>query len=305
MTDTSQTRLAYIAETNYGVTPTTPVFKNMRYVSESLKSDTEFVSSNEIRPDRNVADVTKVAGAASGDIGFELSYGSFDDFLEALLQGTWNTNVLKNGITDRSFTLEKTFETGSTDNFHRFVGMKVNSMSLQARAKEIVTGSFGFLGKGASSAQAIISGATYNPANTNPVINSANNLSGVAITGLTAPQIMSLNLNISNNMRQQPVIGDLNSKGIGSGRFVVTGDAELYFENKELYELFLADTYADLSFSLGGASNLKYAFYIPKLKFTGAEVSTPGNDADVMIKVPFQAVYHSGTGAALQITRTP
>lgn len=305
MTDTSQSRLSYIAETNYGVTPTTPAFKVLRYTSESLKPDSSFVSSNEIRSDRNVADVTLVGLEASGDVAGEMSYGTYDDFMEAVLGGTWTTNVLKNGVNDRSFTLEKTLKTPTTDNFHRFTGMKVNTMSLSARAREIVTTSFGFMGKGGTSAQAIIAGATYVAGNTNPVMNSANNLSGVAITGVTTPQLMDLSLNITNNMRQQPVIGQLNSKGIGSGRCVVTGQATLYFESKDAYELFLADTYADLSFSIGGTSTLKYTFLLPKLKFTGADVPNTGNDADLMITMPFQAIYNSTQGATIQITRTP
>jgi hypothetical protein len=305
MTDTSQTRLSYIAESNYGVTPSTPVFKNLRYTNESLKVESQHVSSNEIRADRNVADVTLVGLEASGDVGFELTYGSFDELLEAMLQGTWTSNVLKNGVVQRSVTLEKTFETGVTDNYHRFQGMMVNTMNLAVRAREVVTGSFGFMGKGGTSAQAIIAGATYTAANSNPVMNAANNFTGAAVTGLTSPQIMGLNLNITNNMRQQPVVGSLNSKGIGSGRFVVSGDADLYFENKELYELFLSDTYADLAFSLGGASSLKYDFLLPKLKFTGAEVQATSNDADVMIKVPFQAIYDPTNAASLKITRNP
>lgn len=305
MTDTSQTRLAYTAESTYGTTPATPVFKNMRYTSESLKADAQFVTSNEIRADRNVADVTRVGVEASGDVGFELTYGSFDDLIEALLQGTWTTNVLKNGVVARSFTMEKTFETGSPDQFHRFVGMMVNTMNLSVKSREIVTGSFGLMGKAAASAQAIVAGATYNAVNTNPVMNAANNFTGLAITGVTAPQIMGLNLNITNNLRQQPVIGSINSKGVGSGRFNVSGEVELYFDNQQAYELFLADTYADLSFAIGGASSLKYTVFIPKLKFTGGDVPTTGNDADVMAKFSFQGVYDSTTGAALQITRTP
>lgn len=305
MTNASQTRLAYIAESTYGTTPTTPVFKNMRFTNESLNPNLTYVSSNEIRSDRNVADKTLVGSEAGGDVGFELSYGGqFDDFLEALLQGTWSSNVLINGTTTKSFTIEKTFA-AVANQYHRLRGCMVNTMALNMKAKEIVTGSFGFLAKDFSSAQAIVSGATYTAANTNPVINAANNFASFSSTNLpTAASLMGLDLNITNNMNQQPVMGSIYSKGILSGQFNVSGNMDIYFDNQEALEAFIADTACDLNFTLGGASTKKYAFVIPKLKFVSVSENAGGNNQDVMAKIAFEA-YYDGTSKALQITRTP
>ena len=95
MTSTSETRLAYIAETAWGTTPTTPAFTNARFTGESLTPDLQTVVSNEIRPDRNVTDLIQVGQSAGGDVNFELSYGAFDDWLESVMYNTWSTNVLK------------------------------------------------------------------------------------------------------------------------------------------------------------------------------------------------------------------
>ena len=70
MTDSSQTRLAAITEVTYGTTPATPVFKKLRMTGESLSPSIQYVSSNEIRSDRNVADMTRVGQEAGGDINF-------------------------------------------------------------------------------------------------------------------------------------------------------------------------------------------------------------------------------------------
>lgn len=304
MTDSSQTRLSYIPEVTYGVTPTTPVFKNLRMTGESLAPALQYVSSNEIRPDRNIADMVRVGQEAGGDINFELSYGTFDDLLESLMFSTWATNVLKNGVTRKSFTVEKTFVAGSNQ-FHRYPGAIVNSMSLSMRAKEIVTGSFNLMCKTTTSAQAIIAGATYTPANSNPVINAANNFASLAITGGGTVELMSLSLNMTNNLEQQPVLGQVASRGIRAGQFVVTGEFEAYFESQELFELYLADTAADLTFALGGTSTLKYTFLVPKIKMTAVQVSADGNNQDVMARVSFQAYYDATQTAALRITRTP
>jgi hypothetical protein len=141
MANASQTRLAYVAESTYGVTPATPTFQKLRYTAEGLGANIENVTSNEIRADRNVSDLIQVGSSAGGNVDFELSYGSYDDFLESLMFSTFSTNVLKNGVTEKSFTLEKTFETGATDQFHRFTGAIANGFNLSMTTGAIVTGS--------------------------------------------------------------------------------------------------------------------------------------------------------------------
>lgn len=304
MADTSQTRLAYIAESTFGTTPSTPAFTEARFTGEGLNANIETVTSNEIRPDRNVTDLVQVAQSASGAVNFELSYGSFDAFLESLMFGEWATNVLKNGVTEKSFTLEKTFETGATDQFHRFTGAIANNMSLSMATSSIVTGSFDFLAAGFSSAQAIITGATYTGANTNPVINAATNFASLAMTGVTSPELTALDISITNNLTLEQVLGSLDARGITSGRFQATGTLTAYFENEELFELFLNGTGSDLTFKLGGASSLNYVFDLPNIKFNSAEVVAGGNDQPVLVNMAFTALYDSGEAASLKITRT-
>lgn len=304
MVDSSQTRLAYITEVTYGTTPSSPVFKNQRFTSESLNANIENRVSNEIRADRNVTDLIQVGSEAGGSVDFELSYGSFEDWLESLMYGAWASNILKNGNTQKSFTIEKTFEGGATDQYHRFTGCIANSLSLDIQAKQIVTGSFEFLAKGASTAQAIIASATYTAANSNPVINAATNFASFSMSGVTSPEITSLKLKVTNNLRRQPIVGSIDARGIGTGRFEVTGEAMLYFTNQTLYDLFLAGTASNLSFVIGGASTKKYQFDIANLKFEKVEIVAGGNDQDVMAKVSFRGLYDN-TDNTLKITRTP
>jgi hypothetical protein len=304
MADSSQTRVAIIPEVTFGTTPATPVFVNQRFVSESLNANIETVVSNEIRPDRNVADIIQVAQSASGGLDFELSYGSFDTILEGLFFSTWSSNVLKNGVTAKSFTIEKTFETGATDQFHRFTGAMVNSMTLNMATSAIVTGSFDFLAAGFSAGTSIISGATYTGANTNDVINAAASFASLAITGVTSPQLTALDLTITNNLSLQQVLGSLNSRGVTSGRCQVTGNMTVYFENAEIYALFLAASSTDLTFKLGGSSSKNYVFVIPKIKFNSATVVAGGNDQPLLVQLAFTGLYGASDAASIKVTRT-
>lgn len=305
MVDSSQTRLSAIPEVTYGVTPATPVFKNIRFTDEDLDAKIQYVSSNEIRSDANVSDLTQVGSDAGGGFGFELSYASFDDYLEALLRGTWASNILVNGVTDRSFTIEKFFEAGATDQYQRYIGCRFDTLSLNIESNQKVTGKFGVMAKGMTSAQAIIAGATYTASNTNPIINAAANFASLTMTGVSSPAIKSIGLEIKNNMRQQPVVGSIQSKGIGTGRFEVNGTMRMYFENNAALDLYLQNTSTDLSFVLGGVSTLKYTIQLPKLKFTAFKVVAGANDTDVIADISFQAYYDATTLGTMKITRTP
>lgn len=305
--DASKTTLASIAEVTAGTTPSTPAFDTMRFTGGSgLQVIQNHVTSNEIRADRNITDRVRVGRMTQASYDIELSYGTFDSWFESLLQNTWSTNVLENGVIPKFHTIEEIFEQGTTDQYKRATGMAVNTMSLSMTAGEIITGSFDLMGFGTPAlAQAIIASATYTAANTNPVLTASNDFASLAVTGLTSPKIQSINLSITNNLREQPVIGSIDGVGIGSGRFDVTGDITMYFENEEPYDIFLASTYTDLSFEVGGASTLKYAFDIPRIKFTEASVAASGNDTDVPLTLSFGATLDASDGYALEITRTP
>lgn len=305
MADSSQTRLASIAEVTPGTTPATPTFQVMRMTGESLKAALQYYRSNEIRADRNVGNLTQIGGTAAGAVNMELSYGTFDAWLEALLQGTWSTNVLKNGVAAKSFTLEKTFENGATDNFHRFKGAQPNTLNLSLEANREVTGSFDFLAMTMESATTAISGATYTAATTTEVMNAADNVANLAITGVSSPRVTRMDLSITNNLRSKNAIGSKYAFGIGSGRFQVTGTLEAYFENTSLYDLFLTNVATDMSFDIGGVSSAKYNFDMNKLKFTDGEVIAGGNDQDVMARMQFEAYYDGTDLSTLKITRTP
>jgi hypothetical protein len=80
-------------------------YNELRHTGESLKQDTTTQESNEIRDDRQVADVKRSSVSASGDINFELSYGAFDDFIAAALMSSgWSTQVSDTQITFAAVT---------------------------------------------------------------------------------------------------------------------------------------------------------------------------------------------------------
>ena len=94
MSDANRVRLAYVEETSFGVLPGSPSTKALRYTGESLVSSRETTESQEIRDDRQIADLIEVGIGAGGGIDVELSQGAFDDLIIAALQAAaWSAVV--------------------------------------------------------------------------------------------------------------------------------------------------------------------------------------------------------------------
>ncbi|MDF1685361.1 MAG: phage tail tube protein [Parvibaculaceae bacterium] len=300
----SDTRLAYIAEVTANTTPSSPAFQILRATGEALRHSKQTVVSNEIRSDRNVSDLAMASTSETGEIPFELSYGTLDSLMESALFSTWSSDVLKNGVTPKSFTFEKTFELGATDQYHRFTGIQIDTMALSFAAGAIVTGSLGTMGMGHTTGTAILTDATYSAGNTNEVLTAAAHVGSLTATGISGtPVITKLDLNIANGLREQRAIGNLGPVGLGRGRCVVTGTLEAYFEDAELYSAFVDHDILGLSWDVGAETGEKYNFDLPSIRLGDVEVVAGGNDSDVMISAPFQAIYDDDLSATIAITR--
>lgn len=143
-TDGSKTLYAYQAETTAGTAPAAGTYVTLRSktgVKFDLKRDT--FMSKERRSDRMESALTYGTKSGSGSIPIEWSYGSFDDFLEAVLGGTWTVNVLKVGNTKRTFTFEETAtDIGITE---QQLGVQFTGLSISQKVNAIAEGSLDFL----------------------------------------------------------------------------------------------------------------------------------------------------------------
>jgi len=211
--------------------------------------------------------------------------------------------VLKNGSTPKSFTLERTLLDLSPNAYFRFKGMQANGFSLTCATKEIVKGSFDFLGMSGEAAEEAISGATYLDATTGEVMDAASGFAGFSVAGLSGVHVSSLSLDATNNLRAPTAAGSVDALGIGAGRFELSGSLEAYFEDIELYEAFLDGDATSLAFTLGSTAGEKYTFTIPNLKFETGTVQAQGNDSDIMASMTYRGLYDSVNGCTLMIER--
>lgn len=305
----SRHSMAYIAESTRGTTPATPAFSNVRHNGTNLGLSKSTIESNEIREDRQIAFMRHGNKSVAGDINIELSYGTFDDFFEAALGGTWATDTpsigidqLKVGTTRRYFTIERKFANLSTPEWHRFTGCEVNGFNLSIAPDAIVTGSFSFVGKDLSIGTAIISGATYGAATTTEAFDS---FSGTINEGGSPIAVVtSLEMSIENGLNPLFVVGDSTSDTPAIGRSRVSGTITTYFQSKALLDKFINETSSSLVFTLVDLAGNAYDFTIPNIKYTGGQPDVDG-EGEITIALPFMALYDATEGSNLTIERNP
>ena len=118
----SQHSMSYIVESTYGTTPATPALTELRHSSTTLGLSKSALESQELRDDRQIKDYRHGVKSVGGDIGIEMSYGSHDDLLEAVLCGTWAAQVDSTAITADAASGTFTRPSGSflTDGFAQY-----------------------------------------------------------------------------------------------------------------------------------------------------------------------------------------
>lgn len=303
------TQLAYVAETNWGETPATPAFQVARITGESLNITRETATSSELRADRNITDQIPISGGAGGGVNFELSYGSFDDFIASLLYSDWQANVITNGAKRKSMTLEKRFYRG-TDvggaplyEYFRYRGMIANTMELSVTASEVITGSFDMMGLGGEVSATGFTGGTYNPATVTDVMSASEHVGSLTMSSLVSPKLRAISLTMTNNLAGANVVGSMDYADIGAGQFGVSGNIEAYFETRHMYEKFLSGESVGLELMLGKTGGQRYRITMPKIKFSSGEVVAGTTNEYVMCNMGFQALYDAGIGATVKIER--
>jgi len=384
MSDTNRVLLAYVEESTFGVTPSgPPTLQNMRYTQESLVQATEVVQSQEIRSDRQVPDHVRTGIRAEGDIGLELSYGAYDDLLQAALQSadwsaeesvaaadtgvsaatsddsfnhtsSWdndpsagdiikvsgfteagnngyfrvvsvsgsnkivvnrnltdevagdsvtieNLSAITNGTTQKSYSIEKTFEDLSNI-FEVLTGLTVNALSLNVQPDQIITGNFGFLGKSAASSASTVGDGSNTAAPTDDVMNAIDHIAAV-VEGGSDYDITQFSLELANNLRARQQVGTLGAVSIGAGTVEITGTLQAYFNNSTVMDKYLNFTETEIMIVAEDGNGKAYVIDLPAVKYTQGQRVAGGINQDVIADMQFSAKRSGTYGHTLRIAR--
>lgn len=96
--------LAYVSESVFGTTPSTPACKRIRITDEDLRMAFETEFTNEIRADYQQADIARLAASGLGGFNFAFNAATYDDFLAALLYSSGWSSEVESTCADHEFT---------------------------------------------------------------------------------------------------------------------------------------------------------------------------------------------------------
>jgi hypothetical protein len=302
----AQASVAYITEVVAGTTPATPAFQTFRAKGDTMKVVRDRVTASELNGRRGQQTSVIAAIEGGGNIPFDFSFQTVDDFLESCLRNVWASNILTDANTQKTFTLETKFETGGTDIYKRFTGAQVDTLAFEMTPGAVISGSVGFMTRGADFFNAIFTGATYVAANNEiPLIGA--NVASIAAAGLTLDNTTKISVSLNNNLRTQRTLNGLLAPiGHGAGTFEATGVISLYMDSVEydVLSAYAAGTETSLDFRIGNAASKNTRFEFPRIVLADAEANPSSSDGDVMINIPWRALQASSiSGAVCRVTR--
>ena len=295
----SRSSLSYIVESTFGTTPAGN-FTNLPFSTHSLNLSKDRVAGNDIQSDRMPRVDRHGNRQVGGDIAVDMRDADYDDWLEAAMLNTWSTNVLKVGTTPKFFSIED--YAADIDQARLFTGCTVNTMGVSLAPNQMVTTTFGVVGKdmtiGATEkTQDAASGAAPFDAYSGDlkIADSGSTLASSAI-------VTGLDFTVTNGYAPTFVIGDDSAPSLEFGRAEVEGTLSAYFEDAALVNRFLNETETEIEVSVGDGTNTM-TFLFPRVKINSADVGVDGPTSRV-VSMSFVGLYDTTEATNLKITRS-
>ena len=300
----SRSSLSYVVESAFGVTPATD-FANLPFSTQSLNLTKDVLAGTDIQADRMGRVNRQGNRQVGGDIVVDLRKGDYDPFLESAMLNTWATNVLKVGTTPKFFSIEDLAD--DITQARVFTGMSVSTMGISLAPNQMVTTTFGMVGKDMTISQtAEVQNATF-PTGNEPFDAYSGDISiGDVSNPLASAIVTSVDFTLNNSYAPTFVIGDDSAPSLEYGRAEVEGTMTAYFENAALIDRFLNETETAIQVSVDDPTGANsYTFDFPRVKINSADVGVDGPTSR-MVTMSFVALYDGSVGGLatnLQITR--
>ena len=296
----SRSSLSLVTEATFGTTPAGD-FANLPFSTHSLNLTKDVLTGTDIEADRMPRVNRQGNRQVAGDIVVDLRDGDYDLLLESAMLNTFATNVLKVGVAPKFFSIED--YAADIDQARLFTGMSVSTMGISLAPNQMVTTTFGMVGKdmtmsATEKTQTASSGAAPFDAYSGDIsIGNVGAPSAVAI-------VTALDFTLNNSYAPTFVIGDDSAPSLEYGRAEVEGTMTAYFEDAALINRFLNETETAIQVSVDDPTGANaYTFDFPRVKINSADVGVDGPTSR-MVNMSFVALFDSTEATNLKITRS-
>ena len=206
-----------------------------------------------------------------------------------------------NGVTDSSFSIEKEY-TDLTNIFSIYTGFMIDSLTLTVPSDNIVTGSFGILGKIAASASSTEGDEGHTAAPSNEVMAGIEDITAI-MESSTALASTQFSISLSNNLRERMQIGTLGPIGISSGTTEVTGTLQGYFTQVAEIDKYLNFTDTTLAIQFADSTGKGYVIDLPRVNYSSGTRVAGGVNTDILADLAFSSFRHETQGETIVIQR--
>lgn len=303
--DSANKQDAIVAEVTPGTTPSSPSFLLLRSTNISRSATRPRTRSPERRADRRAS--TMVAGNNTYSLTIVTPFvrdAATDVLWASLLNSSFSTNVMKDGSTATYFTLEEKYEAGATDPYHRHLGCRVTSLSIDFRLGEGGTMTWTILALSQTQATSAIASSTYAAPSPNVAPVSTPEIAVSGLLGLSSPGVTGLRMMINNNMQPLHKFGSAEPTALSLGLFDVSGQVDVYFSAAADYTSmipYLAGSTISLVF--GSSSGNKDQFDMLEVDGFDPIVGDPGPTGVHIESISFMARHDASDGSAFKLTR--
>lgn len=259
----SRSELSHVAEVTFGTTPTTPTMVALPFNTHSLTLGKERVQGNEIQADRIPRVDRHGNRSISGDIVVDLRADDFDDLLESAFFSAFDSSGdLTIGTTPKYFSIED--RALDIAQYRLFTGCAVNSLGVSIAPNQMVTSTFGLVGKDMTQSATSVDD-TPTAASSNQPFDSYSG--SITEGGSSIATITSIDFTITNSLAPTFVVGSASTPQLEYGRATVEGTLTAYYEDATLINKFLNETASTLVVAVAdpGAANT-YTFNFPEVQ---------------------------------------
>jgi hypothetical protein len=284
----SRSQLAVGVQSDFTTTATS--FTNLPFSTQSLNLAKERLAGTDIQSHRMPTVDRHGARSVGGDIVADLRHDEFDVLMESALMSdssfdtgftagdgsTTVTNAAILGTTPKFLTIED--YAADIDQARLFTGCTVNSMAVSLAPNQMVTSTFGIVGRDMS-----ISGdqkTVTASANNQPFDSYSGSikLGDKGSLGNDLTIITAVDFTLTNGFAPTMVVGETSASDLEFGTASLEGTITAYFEDATMINRFLGETESALEVVVGDPESVArtLTFTFPRIKINSADVGVDG-----------------------------
>jgi len=223
--------------------------------------------------------------------------------------------TIPDALTAHQFAIERSFLDHTPITRELFLGMAINTLSVNLTPQAIATATATFFGfnshvRDQTQITELYAGGapTRAAAPQNDVYNTSNNIGYLNLDGQNICDgqinlITELTIEINNNLRRRNAVCVFGAASIGSGELSISGTMNRYFDNKDELQRVLDNTEFSFGTGLRDGSGRQVIFDLPRNKYSGGAPDIPGKNQDVTIPLTYQSILDPALGYTISIQR--